>query len=157
MAEKREAELGVHSVHWVGRKYCRWFSESSTEASHSTGLVRQRAFMSKRRMLGLLARGMSSLPVADWLSMNSMLDWPEQSHTSPAITLLYTSSFLPASIFNVYGPPGFRGERVTCHLPSVSAVVRSFCPAIDRVTFSPAFAMPWMRRSRPYCRTILSV
>ena len=101
MAENRPAVSGLHSVQVASVKYCRWFNESNTEVSHSTALVRQRAFMSYKRIWALVALGTSSLAVAAPQRLNSMFDWPEQSHTSPANTLLYCNSLFGVKIFKI--------------------------------------------------------
>ena len=58
----------------------------------------------------------ASAPPFDRCSGNSMLDWPDATHTSPAQTSVNVSAFVAPRIFNVYGPPG--GQRRQRHRPA---------------------------------------
>ena len=74
-----------------------------------------------------------------------MLDCPEASHTSPTSTsvrrILFFRPLMAITCGLLLAGMAF---SVTCHLPSLSAVVLSVCLPNDTFTFSPASATPQM-------------
>ena len=104
--------------------------------------------MSNNRSWLSLAAGMSFEAVVAAFSMNSMLDCPEQSHTSPANTSLYNKVVFPSVTVKVYGPPADRGANVTCQCPSLPARAVFFCPAMLTFTLASALAIPLICKGR---------
>jgi hypothetical protein len=88
-----------------------------------------------------------------------MLDWPEQSQTSPTRMLLIVSVVPSPVIVIVNGPPAACGLRCAIHLPSwpAVAVAVAVCPSSVTETVAPAVAMPQTGIAMSRCRTALSV
>src|SRR5579862_6888435 len=87
---------------------------------------------------------------------NSMLDWPEQTQTSPTATLRISKWWSPSTA-SVYGPGLWIGLNVTTQLPWLLAMVESDWPAMVTVTFWPGAAVPHTGSFLSRCRTMLSV
>ena len=85
-------------------------------------------------------------------AVNSMLDCPEQSQTSPTRISFNRISFTVIS----KGPPAFMGGSSTSHLPSSPATVLNFFFLKTTVTFSPLSAFPHILTGRSRCNTIPS-
>ncbi len=97
-----------------------------------------------------------SAPPFDRCSGNSMLDWPDATHTSPAQTSANVSAFFAPRTFNVYGPPAVSAGSVTDQRPFASAFVAAFAAAMVAVTASPGDAAPATRNGRSRCTTMCS-
>ena len=91
-------------------------------------------------------------------TMNAMFDWPEQSHTSPMTTFLYSIFFFSHSTVMVYFlPSDIMGVKRTFQLPSWAALVTLFCRP-KRTTISlPASAVPLTTKGTSRCTTMLSL
>ncbi len=74
----------------------------------------------KKRIRGWFAAGISSARSADLDAGHSMLDCPEQTHTSPTITFPKVI-FSREEILISKGPPARIGSSFTIHRPSASA------------------------------------
>ena len=98
---------------------------------------------------------MSSLAVVVWFRRNSMLDWPEASHTSPTSTSsnLAESPFCTAaSVWPV--PQGGMGGSVTLHFPLESVFVfKAVFPKVTVISLLGA-AVPEMGMFFPWGSTI---
>src|SRR5271163_1187504 len=104
-----------------------------------------------RRMRGLAALGMSSAAVAAWWSVNSMLDWPEATQTSPTRMSSSVVGVAEADwIFMSKGPPALPGFRYKLQRPRLLDCVERDSPRKVTETFSPGEAKPqtWTGRSR---------
>ena len=74
--------------------------------------------------------------------MNSILDWPEATQTSPTTMSETVSLFLPTTVIsNGPGAESFR-FRASIHLPAASALAVAAMPLSDTVTSSPGSALP---------------
>ena len=87
----------------------------------------------------------------------SILDCPEQNHTSP-INTLSNSSFSPSDTATVYGPPASGVWTRANHLPSASDSTTVFDLSHDGriVTFDDGLAVPQKATDAFLCSTILS-
>ena len=93
----------------------------------------------------LVADSLSALSLA--LIDHSMLDWPEQTQTSPTRTSLYSILFLPLMVIGS-GPPAAPESSLTIHSPlSPPASVTASWPRKVTVTASPGSALPQMETS----------
>src|SRR5205085_12344165 len=93
-----------------------------------------------KRICGLEQAAISASDSKDCLSGNSMFDCPLQTQTSPTRTLANSILFLPWTM-SVSGPPAFRCDSLTIHLPPLALVLAS-CPRNLTVTSSPSSAQP---------------
>jgi hypothetical protein len=105
------------------------------------------------RIAEWLAFLISSAALLDALSVHSMFDWPEAIHTSPAITSVSFTSFLPFTTSSC-GPPAAGVASFTSHLPSPPALVVALASPSVTVTSSSASAQPQMAASVFCCKTI---
>src|SRR2546423_14879754 len=85
----------------------------------------------------------------------SMFDWPEQSHTSPNMTLPNVASFSPLTL-SVYGPPARNGPIVVRHVPFWSAVALEVLLLIVTVTVARGVVQPNTGSFISRWRTMLS-
>src|SRR5262249_3451960 len=85
-----------------------------------------------------------------------MLDWPEQTQTSPTATLCTTNVFFPATVIS-HGPPAASGPSSTFQRPPLSGAVPAVCPARLTVTCSPGSAVPHTATFVPRWSTMLSL
>ena len=87
-----------------------------------------------------------------------MLDWPEQSQTSPTRMSVSWMVSCPALTVIVSGPlPLSRGGRVRRQRPSAFARVRAECGPTSTVTVRPGAAQPQIGRGWSRWRTMWSV
>src|ERR1051326_8863937 len=86
----------------------------------------------------------------------SMLDWREQTQTSPTKTFLYSSVLLPLIVIG-NGPPASPASNLTSHLPLSSAVALASFSRKVTVIFSPLSAVPQTLTFVFCCSTIPSV
>ncbi len=71
-----------------------------------------------------------------------MLDWPEQSHTSPTKMFLASMVELPLKVMLVGLALAGTGSSVIVHLPSFPALAVLVCPAKATVTSVPGVSQP---------------
>ena len=87
-------------------------------------------------------------------SGSSVLDCPEQNHTSPTRTSFADATAPPDSAESVRpSQQAPIAPSFTHHLPSAPAVASRVIPANDTFTFAPGSAVPHTGTSRPRWRT----
>ena len=79
-----------------------------------------------KRSCGSFAAGIAVARVASPPSVNSMLDWPEQTHTSPIKTSSKASLFLPATVIVVAAVDVAAGKGCQVHPPLAVGIGRGF-------------------------------
>jgi hypothetical protein len=105
-------------------------------------------------MFGKLALPISCCALLALDTVKAMFDCPEQTQTSPIITLLRVMVFFPAMVMSK-GPPHFIGCSFTHQLPAASATDETFWPQNDTPTFSCGSAHPQIFRVSFCCRHML--
>src|SRR5258705_10206873 len=94
---------------------------SHLPVTSTTGVGDGFFFTVNSRKFGLAEASMASCASLEFLTIHSMLDCPEQIHTSPKSTFLYVIDVGPETVSSK-GPPSFIGSSLIIHLPSAPAV-----------------------------------
>ena len=82
----------------------------------------------------------------DLPATQSILDYPDENHTSPTSTPDSVMFFpLQVALNSRSSEEAFNGSSLRLHLPSLSASVFFVCPANSTVTTSPGLAQPQTR------------
>src|SRR5436190_14599332 len=96
----------------------------------------------------------SAAPVV-LISGHSMLDWPEQTQTSPMRMFLKDRVLVPV-IVRTSDAPDLNGPIRVCQFPLASAIVVVLAFANSTVIDSCGSAQPQILTFFPACRTMLS-
>src|ERR1017187_9009721 len=126
MAENSRADSGVQVRHLIWALDC--------------GLAFEPLATAQRRSLGRSASVASCSAGAHSLTGICMLDWPEQSQTSPNRISLRTMVRPTEEIFSGYGPPAGSGSNRACQWPSEPTVAVS--SLVARLTLTWALVSP---------------
>src|SRR5882724_1112352 len=108
------------------------------------------------RILESVALAIASLPRLSVWMPNSMLDWPDATHTSPTKTSVKAIVLFPITVKVPASLPGSIWFRLTRHVPSAVAVVVCFWFLKVTVIFSPGDAQPQMGSFDFCCKTMWS-
>src|SRR5581483_8141320 len=84
-----------------------------------------------------------------------MLDWPEQTHTSPTRTLVSFTGLSSGPVtVNSNGPPAGNGPIFATHFPSGPAVAVAVLPLKLTVTCLPGSVQPQTGSTTSRCSTM---
>jgi len=93
-------------------------------------------------MSGKFAAVISRSASRELRTRNAMLDWPEQSQTSPTSTLRTVTVLAPEAVSSDDTGEAGSGLSVTRHLPSARVITVAFWLRNATSTFSAAAASP---------------